>query len=149
MRHEGQSCRHSLIPVGCCLPRSCLGEHTHPSQLPPLPPPSKAPMHLSRCLCPLSLRWGADACGWPTHRGEAETQAEPQGLCKEGRRSEISPCCCMNHRLNSCDHLHKLSTCGTAEWTSAPTTETDLVVAAVELVSTTVRSGPSQSELRL
>lgn len=129
------SAAYSLVPVGCCLPCSCLGEHPHPSQLLPLPPPTEAPVHLRCCLCPLS-QVGSRSLWWPMHRGEAETQAEPQGLCKEGRRSEISPCRCMNHRLNTCDHLHKLSTRGTAEWTGAPTAETDLVVAAMEPAST-------------
>ena len=85
---EGQGHHDSLSPPTLApAPRgtrrgSCWSGFAHPRQSPPLPPPTKAcqctPSHR---LHPLLTGQGADAYGWPTCRGGAETKAEPQGLC--------------------------------------------------------------------
>ena len=41
---------------------------------------SMPPPHQGRLMCSGTAS-GTDTCGWPTHRGGAETRVEPQGLC--------------------------------------------------------------------
>ena len=81
---------------------------------------------------------GANSCGWPTHRGGAETTAEPQGHVQ--LRKKIWNLSLQMHRLRidtPVTSLCKLSTYRTSEQTtSAPAAKTGLALAAVDFVGT-------------
>ena len=73
---------------------------------------------ISRCFNPLLSGWGRDAWGWPTCRGEAQTKAEPQELCKQRRERENSPCSLGSSGLNPHNQLDKPCIYGIPEETT-------------------------------
>ena len=72
---------------------------------------------ISHCFNTLFSGRGTDVWGWPTYRGGAKTEAEPQELCKQRREREISLCSLRSSRLNPSNWLGKHCICGIPEYT--------------------------------
>ena len=103
-------------------------------------------------FCSWSTGWGTYSWGWSIGRGGAKDKTESQGFCNQRRATEISLCSFTSGKLNLWNQHDKSCPLGISEWTtSAPTTETGLVLAAVEvegkytweLVQIEVRADPT------
>ena len=68
--------------------------------------------------------------GGPHAEVGSKPKQKAQGLCNQGRETEISLCSCTSHGLNPHDKLGKPSVHSTSKWTSASTTEMYLALAA-------------------